>query len=156
MSGFYVKKFNRENKCPQCQRARLVRGSKTYSICATHLEKARVGWMSWAARRRGEGRCCYCDRKSYNGYIRCRSHTLSNREKCRAWGAAHPERGHEDYLLRLRFYAAHGLCLKCKDHNKAVAGTQTCQPCKDRRRLLKADSRVFVAGRPVRGRGLRA
>lgn len=154
MSEFFVKTFKSENDCPDCPKRRYRRGDKTYSLCRRHLDAARDQWRHWAVRRRTEKRCCYCPRRSYNGWLRCREHTRINRENCRRWMAAHPDRAHEYWETRSKAYIAKGLCPYCKAHNPAAPGITACAPCRDRYSVLRRDPRVVVNGAPVRGRGL--
>lgn len=158
MSGFFVKLFKKENKCPKCPKKKLKRGDKTYSLCTNHLLRARAAWENWTERRRDEAKCCYCHRASYNGWLRCRIHTLINRENCRNWTI----RNYDAVKAKDRAYWAakkglpdRGFCANCKDQRPIEPGYRRCAPCRQRRRMVAADrNHVFVGGVAVRGRGL--
>lgn len=152
MSEFFVKKFNQANKCPGCKSAKLKVGKRVYSLCATHLTKAREGWRRWAAERRGCGRCISCDRKAWNGgkrinalgrripggkvWLRCKKHTLENREKCAAWTReqlkANPAFFSDKWEALKARYLNNGLCI-CSGHPPLPAGFKRCDKCRARK-----------------------
>ena len=160
MSEFFIRTFKREHKCGHCPKRAFRRGDRTYSLCPRHLVTAREKWANWAVRRRSEAKCCYCHRKSYNGWLRCRFHTLVNRENCRAWQEENYEekraKEHERWLKAAKMLKLFGICPACKVR-KVEGDFKRCAPCRKRQQEIKANSgRVVVGGIPVRGRGLGA
>lgn len=133
MSSFFVRLFKRENKCPHCAADKL----SGYSLCATHLEQAKLKWRSWATERREHRLCCYCDRKSFRGWLRCRAHTIINRAKILAWMAKHPTHSHDQWVER-RKLADQGLCPACKPHRALTNGYRRCDVCRARSEASKA------------------
>lgn len=129
---FALKTFttaNRISHCSACSKDKL-RGRK---MCAGHLEKARLFFRSWSATRRAAGKCCWCNKKSFNGWLRCKIHTLYNRAKCAAWMERHPDHGHKQWIERKKKFLANGLCV-CKAHNRLPPGFRRCDSCRPRQR----------------------
>ena len=128
MTAFFVKKFKKGLKCSSCNKEQL----SGYKLCVKHLTYARERFENWSQERRKCGRCIRCDRKSYNGYLRCKAHTIKNREQCLAWMAKHPNRNHEQWLIKKQRIES-GLCI-CPAKNKIPAGFKRCDDCRIRRR----------------------
>lgn len=125
MSPFFISEIKRTNRCKDCK-ADAIEG---YSVCLKHLEEAKTRWANWSVERRAAGKCCYCNNKSFNGWLRCRKHTKINREKCKVWMAANGKRLWEE---RKAATLATGLCHKCKARNPVIPGTFRCEECKRR------------------------
>lgn len=126
MTAFFVEKFKRENQCWNCKADKL----SGYSMCAKHLEKAKLDFRAWAKRRRRQRLCCYCDRRSFKGWLRCKTHTLVNRVKCLRWNRLHPEHGREAWEKRKKLLAL-GICI-CRAHRTIPAGFRRCEECRAR------------------------
>lgn len=140
MSDFFVQKFNQRHKCPHCKTAKLKVGKHVYSLCESHLNKAREQWRSWQEQRRVDGKCCYCDKHSFNGWLRCKLHTEINREKCKRWMAANKERHAQQSKLRKQFWRSQGRCHICAPHNKLDGNFLVCSPCRVRHQTHKKSS----------------
>lgn len=125
MTAFFVKKYKSTNKCDKCIKGKL----SGYSLCASHLERAKLRFRNWSAERRAEKRCISCDCKSYCGFLRCKKHTQYNRKMCRAWTKKHPERAHLEWLERKAKHDAAGTCRYCKAHPPVVPGRVKCINC---------------------------
>ena len=117
----FINSFGAKQKCPCCKRNKL----SNYSLCSVHLEAAKVAWRKHQDERRAEGRCCYCHRKSYKGFLRCRHHTIENRVKCRKWTKKH---GHQRYLDQKAVALKTGVCYKCRKY-PVKPGTLKCDVC---------------------------
>lgn len=130
MSPVYIKEIQ-STKCGNvCKNEKLGK----YSLCAKHLEYARNTWRIWQKERRDQGRCCFCHLKSFKGFLRCKKHTLENRERCKAWARLHPYRHREEWERRKR-WTAMGLCLACPTHSPVIPGRTRCADCTERRRM---------------------
>jgi hypothetical protein len=127
MTAFFVKKFKDTHRCNACKADKL----SGYSLCPTHLERAKQRWRGWSVERRAVGKCCYCDRKSFRGWLRCRHHTKLNRAKIRQWMIEHPTYGRDQWLKRLTL-RAHGVCA-CRDRGQLRPGQRRCDTCIARR-----------------------
>jgi len=125
MSGFFVRKFKDSHKCIKCKKDKL----SSYTLCATHLEEAKLAWRQWAVERRESGKCCYCDRKSFRGWLRCRFHTEYNREICKRWMREHPEHSAQQWKQRKELRDM-GFCPSCKEHRKLSEGFKRCEVCR--------------------------
>jgi hypothetical protein len=125
MSPFYIKEFRKTHKCNLCEDS--VKDGRHF--CREHLEEARLKWQLWAVTRRAEGKCCFCGRKSFNGWLRCRKHTMINRERCRAWMKLH---GHQVWLDVKAETLRTGLCQHCRNNRPVIPGTLGCLNCKRR------------------------
>jgi hypothetical protein len=134
MSEFFVKKFKEKHECGQCDTSKVTNYGKTYSMCLKHLNKARNLWRNWATVRRTAGKCCYCDKKSYNGWLRCREHTKSNRAKCRAWYMENKAYRAEYSVQHKLSYLAQGKCPQCPEHRSLQNGYTRCQTCRCKNR----------------------
>lgn len=132
MSEFFIAKFKGANQCKECTTSRVTNYGKTYSLCMKHLNKARNFWRNWATVRREAGKCCYCDKKSYNGWLRCKEHTKYNREKCKDWQAANKDYCAQYTIERKLSYLAQNKCPKCPEHRSLKAGYTRCQVCRDK------------------------
>lgn len=152
MSEFFVKKFNQTTKCGQCKDAKLKVGRRIYSLCQDHLAKARDHWRNWARERRNCGRCISCDKKAWDGgsrlnrrgyrvpggkvWLRCKQHTLENREKCRLWTEEqvkqNPRYFTEKWEGVQQRFLANGLCI-CAGHPPLPAGFKRCDKCRRRK-----------------------
>jgi hypothetical protein len=130
MSPYFVKLFNKINVCPHCSATKL----EGYSLCPTHLEQAKIRWRSWQIERRQSGKCCYCNHKSFNGWLRCRAHTRINKERCKAWGKLHPEHS-KQALEKRKQLTVQGLCCSCKEHRKLDGQFKRCWICRTRRTI---------------------
>lgn len=133
MSEFFVQKFKETHKCLQCDTSRVTNYGKTYSLCLSHLNKARNHWKNWATVRRTAGKCCYCDKKSYNGWLRCKEHTKYNRIKCKAWYIANKDHKAAYDLERKLSYLAQGKCYECPEKRSLQKGYTRCQACRSRK-----------------------
>jgi hypothetical protein len=129
VTAFFIKEMHATLKCGACKKL-PVDGKK---FCPKHLAVARNRWRRWSVERRKEGLCCYCHRKSYKGFLRCRIHTQINREKCRDWMARHPERSAVDWQKRKKWIDL-GRCPMCRPHRKLPTGFRRCNPCRKRQR----------------------
>lgn len=85
MSEFFVKTFNKKHKCLKCKSAKLKIGRKVFSLCKNHLDHAKLRWRQWQTDRQKNGKCCYCNKKSFNGFLRCKTHTEYNKTICNKW-----------------------------------------------------------------------
>jgi len=137
MTQFFVDNFNKRNRCWRCKNAKLKIGNKVYSLCTNHLALARSKWQTWSQDRRAEGKCCYCDRKSFNGWLRCRAHREYNRQQCASWMADHPDHGKQAWAKRKALQDL-GLCLYCREHRPMATGRRKCDPCLARQRMLNS------------------
>lgn len=136
MSPFFIKTYLKDTKCRGCEKSKLIIGKKAYSVCSEHLKAARDKWRNWSVIRREQGLCCYCHRKSYKGWLRCKFHTLENREKCLRWIEEHPEHYHEAWMKKKKLMEA-GFCPTCKEHRPLPTGFKRCDPCRARRKNYK-------------------
>jgi hypothetical protein len=152
MSEFFVKKFNKSNKCAGCKASKLKIGSRVYSLCVDHLAKARDHWRNWAHERRNHGLCIRCDRKAWDGgsrlnrrgyhvpggkrLLRCRLHTQENRENCMRWTQeqlkANPNHFTDKWNEVKAKFLANGRCI-CAGHPPLPAGFNRCDKCRKRR-----------------------
>jgi len=128
MSPLFLKQFTSQNKCPCCRYDKL----EGYSLCARHLQKAKLRFRSWSKARRKAQLCCYCDNKSFNGFLRCETHTKLNREKCKAWCATHKEQLANNLRQLRELYRSQGRCFKCKPHRRLRKGLLNCWHCTKR------------------------
>ena len=149
MTPFYIAEFKKENKCSSCPAKKQSRRK----MCAYHLRVAREAFMAWSTERKAMGKCAYCHRKSFKGWLRCRTHAAANRENCRKWSLANPEWSAIQWKKRLGAYGKNGLCMYCKEHRPAVPGNLKCQPCRDARTTLAKGLRKAWEGtaQPQRG-----
>ena len=131
MSPYFVKLFKKENKCSCCKASK----KDGYSVCAKHLKYAKTRWRKWQIIRRNTGKCCYCHRKSFKGWLRCKTHTIINKKKCEAWGKKHPTHGHDSFIQRHSTFTDNGLCISCKPHRKVHKGFKRCWTCLKRNLL---------------------
>lgn len=137
MSEFFVKTFNKRTPCAHCKHAKLVIGKRVYSLCEAHLDEARERWRCWQEQRRAEGKCISCDCKSFHGWLRCRKHTLINRERCKRWVVMHKEHQAQRHKERKEYWFAQGLCV-CGAHNPLTDGYRRCDDCRSHRQQLAA------------------
>lgn len=107
MPPIFIKQFMRQFKCPHCKAHKVPEKS----LCQFHLAKARVYFQTWANKRRKEGLCIRCRRKSFKGYLRCRLHTEENRARCRAWMKIH---GHGQWEKAKNQAYLTGMCAYCR------------------------------------------
>lgn len=126
MSEFYVKSFNKKNR----KKSTLKVGKKVFSLCKDHLDKCRQRWYDFSTERREQGLCCYCDNKSYNGYLRCRAHTAYNMATCKAWYHKHKEERSQYSKNFKNFFLDQGLCPQCKVHAPLTDGFKRCLGCR--------------------------
>lgn len=134
MSHYFVKKFNKEHKCSKCKSSKLQVGKKIFSLCQDHLIKAKERWRVWQIQRRVEGKCSYCDKKSYNGWIRCKTHALYNREKCKQWYKVNKEYYKMYNLGRKAEWLSQSKCPQCKEHRSLTEGYARCSVCRVKRK----------------------
>ena len=135
MTDFFVSKFNKEHKCAHCKHSKLKVGLKIFSLCQDHLAVARQRWRNWASERKDAGKCCFCDCKSYCGWLRCKKHTAINRKRIREWILTHPWHYKEQWEKKKKLKES-GFCPYCKEHRRLNNGLRTCDPCLTRRREL--------------------
>jgi hypothetical protein len=140
MSPYFVKLFNKINICHHCKSSKL----EGYSLCQTHLEQAKIRWRGWQIERHQSGKCCFCDHKSFKGWLRCRAHTKINRARCKAWIKLHPEHNKE-VLVKRKQLVASGLCCSCKEHRKLDGQFKRCWICRTRHALSnKRNSKPII------------
>jgi len=131
MSPLFISQFKKANKCGQCGTLRLA----NYSLCTTHLKKAKVKWRSWAEVRRAKKKCCYCNRPSFCGYLRCKKHTEYNRSICKAWVIENKDYKAAYDKQRRKGWAKLGKCYKCVQHRPIYkTSTRECLTCLKRTR----------------------
>ena len=135
MSKYFVKQFNKKNKCAFCPKSKMY----GYSLCKKHITEARVQWQKWSVKRRKDKLCCYCHRKSFKGWLRCKTHTMYNRKVCAAWTKAHPEYRFKQYAKTLALLDS-GYC-RCKAHNPLPEGFRRCDPCRDQQKVYRNNSK---------------
>lgn len=92
MSRMFIRAFVLSHKCGHCKASKL----DGYSVCSKHLHEAKITWRKRQVICRKQKKCCYCDKESFNGSLRCKTHTEINKAKCQAWSKAHPNR-YEEY-----------------------------------------------------------
>lgn len=142
MSTYFINRYRNKSKCPGCKNTKLSIGGKQYSMCRAHLDKLREQWRCWQEQRREEGKCISCNGKSFNGWLRCKEHTLQNREKCKRWMAANKEYVSKKTIERREFWIGNGMCI-CKAHNPLPEGRKRCEPCRgkkcSKREVYRAD-----------------
>lgn len=85
MSPLFIRTMQKKFKCHQCKH----QSAKNRKFCLKHLAVARQHWQTWCQKRRRQQQCCYCDRPSVFGWLRCKRHALENRAKCREWVRTH-------------------------------------------------------------------
>lgn len=126
MTQLFVNEFKKLNKCQSCKKDAPV----GYGLCVNHLKIARERFAKWAKLRREQKKCCYCHRSSYNGWLRCKTHTLINRARCKQWWIDHP--GARVYIkARLEARLNSGIC-RCAAKNKIPEGFRRCDDCRNR------------------------
>lgn len=128
MSPFFLKTFRKDLRCRRCKALEARPKKSGYSLCEEHLVEAREKFRCWSEQRREDGLCCYCPRKSFRGWLRCRLHTAINRAKCLAWDRAHPEHAKEQWELKKQLRDA-GFCPSCRDRNPLEHGMKRCEVC---------------------------
>jgi hypothetical protein len=126
MSPFFIKEFKKKFKCPVCPSQK----QSNRSLCAYHLRVARERWSFWQKQRQQSGLCCYCHRKSFRGYIRCRIHTIYNRAQCKAWSAKFSQ-------IRYNYRKRMGWCPASPNHSKPTNGHTYCDECITRLKARK-------------------
>lgn len=132
MSEFFIANFKKQNQCQACTTEKVTNYGKTYSMCLKHLNKARIHWKNWANVRRAAGKCCYCNKKSYKGYLRCKTHTEYNRANCKKWYQANKERNAQ-YTIEFKLsYLSQNKCPQCPEHRSLKAGYTRCQVCRNK------------------------
>jgi hypothetical protein len=136
MSPLFIKLFRKEHKCPHCPARK--QGKK--SLCAFHLRLARERWQKWSDDRRNIGRCTYCNRLSFRGFLRCKLHTEYNRTKVAAWHAAHPDYKVKQWAEKKKLIEQ-GIC-PCAARRPLTDGYRRCGPCRERRELLASGLRM--------------
>lgn len=148
MSPLFLKFFKKQNHCLCCSSTK----KKGYSVCPKHLKKAKIHWRKWQEERRHKGVCCYCDRKSYKGWLRCLKHTKYNRKVCLEWKARHPGLDHKKHLERQATYTDKGRCPSCKPHRKLYASHRRCWICRKRKTLngRKIQTSVNISPKELR------
>lgn len=132
MSEFFVDKFNKQHRCAGCKAAKLKIGQRVYSLCEAHLNKAREQWRCWQEQRRADGKCISCDKHSFNGWLRCKTHTKLNRDKCKRWMAANKDYVAQRTKERREFWLRQGRCI-CATHTPLVGGFTRCTKCRSKR-----------------------
>ena len=141
-----------------CKYPALTEGWRKFSMCAYHLEKAKMGFRKHARSCRKSGTCVCCALPATPGELRCPRHKEINHARSRAWAAAHPWRSREDWLKRKALYNDKGLCPACKGHPPVASGKAKCQACLDRARrrhherrekARKLSSRLLLNFRPT-------
>ncbi len=134
MTMFFVKKFKQKrslNACANCGKDKL----SGYSMCAKHLERARLEFENWSNERRAVGRCIGCDRVSLKAntlatrgahQLRCWFHAAINRARISKWQKAHPNYSHQSWLAHRDRYKA------CRDAGHERNGHKVCNGCSHR------------------------
>lgn len=125
MTPLFVAEFVSQIKCANCLNIKAV----GHSVCERHLTMARKRFRAWSKKRKSAGLCVRCDCKSYNGFLKCKKHTMENRAKCLAWWDR--VGGHrEAYLKRVALMEATGMCIRC--NKRPIEGKRNCRKCKDK------------------------
>lgn len=109
MSPIFIKEFIQSLKCRHC--TKKPRGGRKF--CTKHLAKARLAWSVWRTKRLEAGVCCYCEKSAVLGWLRCASHALQNRRKCRKWVQNNKERRSQYAKKRKKAAIADGKCGLC-------------------------------------------
>lgn len=145
MSPFFISYIKRTCSCNNCKAS----PREGYKLCENHLAYARRKWMTWQTERRAKGLCISCDRKGVLAaglrnklghriaakgvrLLRCRHHTMLNRERCALWCRLHPEAYQRSREREKRMLDA-GLC-RCAEHNRLKGGFRRCEDCRKRGR----------------------
>lgn len=142
MSPIFLREFRQSNKCPGCASTK----KHGYSMCEFHIAKARVVWRQWQQKRVEKGICCYCHRKSYKGYVRCKTHTIENRIRCKRWIKDHPEHQIQQRIKTMQLLDS-GFC-RCRAHNPLPEGYRRCLDCRIRHRQY--NSKEYKSGQQAR------
>lgn len=132
MTPHFIEDYQRKNPCNQCKEKPIAKRK----FCGKHLELARLRFQGWSIERRGEGLCISCDGTSFNGYLRCHTHTVENRAKCKIWGWANAEHLKAYYRRERDARLSAGMCPGC-GKNTPAAGYKRCTACRSRKSYLK-------------------
>jgi hypothetical protein len=145
MSPLFLRNFKKEHRCTTC-----VREPKAgYTLCALHLIEARQFWRGFQEARRALGKCCWCNKKSWGGFLRCAHHREENRLRSKNWCLSHPE--HEQKKrAQEKAYIASGHCPKCKEHRQLPEGRTRCASCNARQRAYCNGTYVRPPAGPVK------
>jgi hypothetical protein len=88
------------------------------------------------------GRCAYCDRKSFKGWLRCKAHTMYNRLMCALWGEKNKEHVAKYVIERRNHWLSLGKCI-CSAHRPLAVGRRRCRTCITRHsKSLDKDFRI--------------
>lgn len=132
MTMFYVLNFKKKHKCSKCNES-----TNHYSLCEKHLDYARKRFRKWSSIRKHQRLCCYCHRKSYKGFLRCKTHTMENRVRVKEWHKNHPEYIKNQYI-RLCQLRDSGFCPTCPEHRPLESDYKRCDVCRERHRMYAA------------------
>jgi hypothetical protein len=132
MSPLFIKLYKDLTHCPCCKAS----PKEGYICCPKHLEAAKLRFQRWSTERKSKGLCCYCNRKSYKGYLRCKPCTIKNRIKCHDWFLKHPEHSKEAWEKK-KLIRDSGFCPGCPQHRPLLAPSKRCVTCHQRRYLYE-------------------
>lgn len=124
----FLEEFRARSKCSQCKAA-PAEGRKT---CEKHLERAKLQWRMWCKRRIQKRLCIACDRRPYQGELRCLLHKGQNQAKCRAWVKANSDWCSFRAAFEALFLKLDRICIKCRRRPMAARSTRSCSRCLSR------------------------
>lgn len=134
MSPMFLNEFKQHYRATCC-RENPVSG---YSLCPKHLVQARQHWQGFQDARRTLGKCCYCNRKSWKGLLRCKTHREISRERSRVWWSRKtPEFKYQWWKSRRQKWLLLGKCSQCYEHNDLTDGFNRCEQCRTKHKNRK-------------------